>query len=154
MNKIGILIDYGNICTDYNTVYLDRDNNDKDTVECMTKVMRWLSPLLTELLEKFGYSIYRLNHDSALKLDEIVKKRFLFYSLEKEISAQTFILQKKYTYFDGLNQWAKEANDTLLVQNDDEGEGMYFYFEKDSDIHTWFSQKLGDTLDEVPFPEA
>ena len=148
------MIDYGNICTDYNTVYLDRDNNDPDTIRCIKKVMAWIEPLLLDFIETFNYGIYRLNHDSALNLDEIVKKRFLFYSLEKELTPQTFILQSTYKEYDGLTQWSKQSQDTLLVQNDDEGEGMYFYFNEGSKIHTWFQEKLGETIELVPFIES
>lgn len=155
MKKIGICIDYGNICTNYNTVYLDRDNNDPDTVDCMNKVMRWLKPFLTEFMETFEYGIYRFNHEPVLKLDEIVKKRFLFYSLEKELTAQTFVLQKKYTEYESLVQWATNAKDSLLIRNDDEGEGMYFYFEEHSTVHKWLKDKVGEkTWDEVPFSEV
>ncbi|MDQ7060323.1 MAG: hypothetical protein Q9M43_04060 [Sulfurimonas sp.] len=40
MKKIGLIVDYSNICTDYNTAYLDRDNLDPDTSKCMKKSTR------------------------------------------------------------------------------------------------------------------
>ena len=154
MNKIGLSLDYNNICKDYNTVYLDRDNTDRDTMQCMRKVMDWFAPFLTQLLSQFEYDIYRLNNDSKLALGEIVRKRFFFYSLEKEIIAQTFILQKEYTPYESLAQWGKTGEDSLLIQNDEEGEGVVFYVTKDSDVHTWLLEKMKDfSLDEVPFEQ-
>lgn len=152
MKKIGLGLDYNNICTDYNTVYLDRDNTDPDTVACMKSVMRWLNPLLSELLETFDYGIYRVNHDILLKLEDIVQKRFLFYSLEKELTAQTFIIQKEAVAYPSLIKWAEEDKDGLVIQNDDEGEGIYFYATEGSAVHTWLLEKLSDySVDEIPF---
>ena len=103
--------------------------------------MRWLNPLLSELLETFDCGIYRVNHDILLKLEDIVQKRFLFYSLEKELTAQTFIIK-----------WGGEDKDGLVIQNDDEGEGIYFYVTEGSAVHTWPLEKLSDySVDEIPF---
>lgn len=152
MNKIGIGIDYNNICKDYNTVYLDRDNNDPATVGCMNKVMEWLRPFLSELIADRGYEIYRMNNSDALKLDEIVQKRFLFFSLEKEITLQSFVLETKTAHYESLAQWAETSEEGLLVQNDEEGEGIYFYFSENSKVHQWLTENLkAFSLDEVPF---
>jgi hypothetical protein len=85
----------------------------------------------------------------------MVKKRFFFYSLEKEILAQTFVLQKESMKYNSLSEWAKEGQNSLLIQNDDEGEGVYFYFIENSEVHKWILAKLSDySLDEVPFQES
>ena len=155
--KIGIGLDYNNICTDYNTVYLDRDNDDPKTVACMKKVLRWLDAFLSEMIEEFEYSIYRRNHKPALKLSEIVSKRFLFYSLEKELTAQTFILEKANIHYNDLAEWEADSKESILIQNDEagEGEGIYFYVTENSKIHAWLLDKLKDlSLDEIPFSEA
>ena len=155
MKKIGLGLDYNNICKDYNTVYLDRDNDDPATTACMRKVLKWFEVLLSELVENFHYNIYRMNQNTPVALSEIVKKRFFFYSLEKEIIAQTFILQKEAVAYNSLEDWAKKSEDSLLIQNDEEGEGVYFYLTENSEIHQWLLNKLSDcSLDEVPFLEA
>ncbi|CAA6804297.1 MAG: Unknown protein [uncultured Sulfurovum sp.] len=155
MKKIGLGLDYNNICKDYNTVYLDRDNNDRETVKCMKSVMDWFNKLLSELMQTFNYNIYRMNQNTALELKEIVQKRFFFYSLEKEMILQTFILQTEAISFDSPAHWAKNTENTLLIKNDDEGEGVYFYFNEDSEVHKWLLEKLREhSLDEVPFEEA
>lgn len=157
MNKIGLGLDFNNICTDYNTVYLDRDNDDPQTIACMKKVLRWLDAFLLEMIEEFEYNIYRMNHKPALKLSEIVSKRFLFYSLEKELTAQTFILGKANIHYNNLSEWETNSKESLLIQNDDEGEGegIYFYVTEDSHIHKWILDKLKDlSLDEIPFNGA
>ncbi len=152
MKKIGLSIDYNNICKDYNTVYLDRDNTDRETFECMNKVMSWFKPLLLELMKEFGYNLYRLNQATKLKPEEIVQKRFFFYSLEKEIIAQTFILKPDDTPYESLSDWALANTPSVLIQNDDEGEGIYFYFIENSDEHHWLLKKFRDfTVDTIPF---
>jgi len=154
MNKIGISIDYSNICKDYNTVYLDRDNDDMETRACMKKTMQWISSFLSELMEKFNYNIYRLNQDSSLEVEEIARKRFLFYSLEKEMLMQNFILQNTYIKYDSLAKWGEESQDSLMIKNDDEGEGIYLYMQENSDIHKWILDKLKDfSLESVEFRE-
>ena len=154
MDKIGLSLDYNNICKDYNTVYLDRDNTDRETMQCMRKVMDWFAPFLSQLLSHFDYHIYRIGNDSKLNLGEIVRKRFFFYSLEKEIISQTFILQKEHKHYDSLAHWGEEAQDSLLIQNDEEGEGVVFYVTKDSEVHQWLLEKMKEfTLDEVPFDQ-
>ncbi|HIP28612.1 MAG TPA: hypothetical protein EYG82_05490 [Sulfurovum sp.] len=155
MNKIGIGLDFSNICKDYNTVYLDRDNDDPATIACMKRALQWFNAFFSELQEHFDYKLYRMNQDSAVELSELVKKRFFFYSLEKEILSQTFIMQKVAIAYDGLNEWGKSATDSLMIQNNEEGEGIYFFVEENSDIHTWLVDKLSDcTLDDVPFIEV
>jgi hypothetical protein len=155
MKKIGLGLDYNNICKDYNTVYLDRDNNDPAPVKCMTSVLDWFKEFFTDFMQTFDYELYRLNQPSSIVLKEMVKKRFFFYSLEKEILAQTFVLQKESMKYNSLSEWAKEGQNSLLIQNDDEGEGVYFYFIENSEVHKWILVKLSDySLDEVPFQES
>lgn len=155
MKIIGLGLDYNNICKDYNTVYLDRDNDDPQTVKCMKTVLAWLDGFLNEILEHFDYKIYRINQESPLNLNEIVSKRFLFYSLEKALTAQTFIFEKEYRPCSNLAEWAANTTESLLIQNDDEGEGIYFYVPENSNIHIWILDRLKDlSLDEVPFEEA
>lgn len=155
MNKIGLGLDYNNICKDYNTVYLDRDNNDRETVQCMVKVMDFFKEFFTDFMQTFEYELYRLGQPKPLVLSEIVKKRFFFYSLEKEILAQTFVFQKETMAYNGLSEWSNNGENSLLVQNDDEGEGVVFYFIENSEVHKWLIQKLSDcSWDEIPFEEA
>ncbi|PHQ89600.1 MAG: hypothetical protein COB42_06600 [Sulfurimonas sp.] len=154
MKKIGIGVDYSNICKDYNTVYLDRDNTDRETKVCMKKTMEWVALFLSELTQEFNYKIYRLNNDSILDISEIARKRFLFYSLEKEMLLQNFILQKTYTSYTSLAHWGESDEDSLMIKNDDEGEGIYFYVSKDSKLHLWILQKLQDfSLETLAFTE-
>ena len=154
MKKIGLGIDYSNICKDYNTVYLDRDNTDPETMQCMNKVLTWFKQFLSELLETFEYGIYRMNHGVSLPLSDIVRKRFFFYSLEKEITPQTFILQKDPINYANSGEWAENGENSLLIKNDDEGEGVYLYFNENSEVHKWLIDKLKDfSWDEVTFEE-
>lgn len=157
MKKIGLGLDYNNICKDYNTVYLDRDNDDPQTTECMKKILKWLDVFLSEMTEEFNYNIYRMHHEPALKLSEIVSKRFLFYSLEKELTSQTFILENENSHYTHLSQWAEKSTESLVIQNDEdgEGEGIFFYMTENSKIHVWLLEKLKDlSLDEIPFSEV
>lgn len=157
MNKIGLGLDFNNICIDYNTVYLDRDNDDPETVRCMKKILRWLDVFLLEMTEEFNYNIYRMHHKPALKLSEISSKRFLFYSLEKELTSQTFILEKENSHYTHISQWAEKSLESLFIINDDdgEGEGIFFYMTENSKIHLWLLERLKDlSLDEVPFEEG
>jgi len=152
MNKIGIGVDYSNICKDYNTSYLDRDNTDPATSKCMKQVLAWSQTFLSEFLESFGYAMYHLHSASAVKIDEIASKRFLFYSLEKEITLQSYVIQKAYVQYESLKEWEKENSEGILIQNDEDGEGVYFYFDENSKEQQWIMDKLKDfSLDEVPF---
>ena len=154
MKKIGIGLDYNNICKDYNTVYLDRDNSDPATMKCIRSVLAWLDELLGDMIKEFNYKTYRLNHEPEVNLTDIVSKRFLFYSLEKEITLQAYILHNEDNLYKTLAQWASESTDSLLIKNDEEGEGLYFYVEENSDIHTWLTDRLkAYSLDDVPFEE-
>ncbi len=152
MKKIGIGIDYSNICTDYNTAYLDRDNKDPDTSKCMRQVVAWTHELLSSFLDHFGYEIYKPSTDVSVKLDEVAANRFLFYSLEKEITLQSFVLQKNYVAYDSLSAWEKLNDEGILISNDEDGEGIYLYFSENSAEHKWLVEKLKDfSIDEVPF---
>ena len=153
MKKIGIEIDYSNICKDYNTSYLDRDNMDPATSKCMKEVLFWTKHFLSELLENFEYNLYHLCSESSVKIEDIASKRFLFYSLEKEITLQSYVLQKSYVAYDGLNAWGLEKNDSILLQNDVDGGGIYLFVNENSKAQQWILAKLKDfSLDEVPFP--
>jgi hypothetical protein len=152
MKKTGIGIDYSNICKDYNTSYLDRDNTDPATKKCMKEVLAWAQGFLSELLENFGYDMYHLHSPTEVKIEEIASKRFLFYSLEKEITLQSYVLQKEYIQYDSLAAWEAKSSEGILIQNDEDGEGIYFYLNEDSDEYQWITNKLKDfSLDEVPF---
>lgn len=154
MPIIGIGLDHSNICTDYNTVYLDRDNNDPATVKCMTAVLKFYEVFFAELSTEFGFKLYRMNHDTLLPQKEMVKKRFFFYSLEKEITMQTFLLQKESKIYNTIESWSQEAENSLMIQNDEEGEAVYFYCEENSPIHEWIKEKLSDySLDDMGFED-
>ena len=153
MNKTGIGIDYSNICKDYNTAYLDRDNKDPKTAKCMKQVLAWTKTFLEELIDHFGFQLTPLNASDPVKIDDVASNRFLFYSLEKAITVQSFVLQKECTAYDNIAAWGLQSHESILIMNDEDGEGIYFYFDKDSDIHRRISEQLGTfSVDEVPFP--
>jgi len=152
MKKIGIGIDYSNICKDYNTVYLDRDNTDPATSKCMKKVLTWTKGFLSELLESYEGQLHNLSSSTPVKIDDVASKRFLFYSLEKEIILQSYVMQKEYVEYESLAAWELESNDSILVQNDEDGGAIYFFFNENSSVLEWITNKLEKfSLDEVPF---
>ena len=152
MKKVGIGIDYSNICKDYNTAYLDRDNKDPATKKCMKQVVDFTGEFLSDLLDHFGYNIYKLNTDVPVTLDEVASNRFLFYSLEKEITLQSYVIQKEYISYDTLSDWENENSQGILIENDEDGEGIYLYMDENSDEYRWITEKLKDfSLDEVDF---
>jgi hypothetical protein len=152
MKKIGIGIDYSNICKDYNTSYLDRDNTDPATTKCMKQVLAWTQEFLSELLENFEYNMYHLHSSTPVKIEDIASKRFLFYSLEKEITLQSYVIQKEYVEYESLTAWELDTNDSILIQNDEDGEGIYLYLKENSREHQWITDKLKNfSLDDVPF---
>ncbi len=152
MKVVGLGVDYSNICKNYNTAYLDRDNNDPDTTKCMKTVLAWMDQFLADIQNKFGFKIFQLHNSIPLESKEIASKRFLFYSLEKGVTIQNFVLQKDSSGYADLVQWSSQNEDSLLIQNDEEGEGFYIYCDENSKIHQWLQERLSDfTLDEVPF---
>jgi len=152
MKKIGIGIDHSNICKDYNTVYLDRDNTDPATSKCMKQVLAWSQGFLTELLEHFDCKLHNLSTSTSVNVNDVASKRFLFYSLEKEITLQSFVIQKEYKEYESLTAWELDNSDNILVQNDEDGGGIYFFFKEGSEAGAWIKEKLkAFSLDEVPF---
>ena len=150
MKKIGIGIDYSNICKDYNTVYLDRDNTDPATKKCMKQVLTWTKDFISEVLKSFEYNMYSLNSPITVDVDDIASKRFLFYSLEKEITLQSYVMQKEYIQYNGLSAWEVESENSILVQNDEDGGAIYFFANEDSEVLPWIKNKLQNfSLDEV-----
>ena len=152
MKKIGIGIDYSNICKDYNTVYLDRDNTDPKTSKCIKAVLAWTREFVSELSEKFGYKISNFNSSTLATIDDIASKRFLFYSLEKEMTLQSFFMQKEYVHYDSLAVWELDNDDSVLIKNDEDGGGIYFFLNESSSVHQWIISELKDfSLDDVDF---
>jgi hypothetical protein len=151
MKTIGISIDYSNICKNYHTAYLDRDNTDKETTQCMKQVVLWTKEFLSDLIESFEYNLYQLNSPTPVKIDDIASKRFLFYSLEKGITLQSFIIQKEYTPYHNPTDWGTQNKEGLLIQNDEEGEGIYLYYNnQNTTLHQWITKKLENfSLDEA-----
>ena len=152
MKIIGISIDYSNICKDYNTMYLDRDNTDPATSKCMKQVLSWSKSFLSDLLESFEYSLYHLSSSTLVEVDDIASKRFLFYSLEKEIMLQNYVVSKDYVEYGSLAAWEEENNGSILVKNDEEGGCVNFFVSEGSKEQQWIIDKLKDfSLDEVTF---
>lgn len=152
MKKIGIGIDYSNICKDYNTAYLDRDNKDPKTSKCMREVVNFTSTFITDFLETFGYRIFKLNVDVPVKIDEVASNRFLFYSLEKAITLQSYVMQQEYKEYGSLTDWENKNSEGILIQNDEDGEGVYLYMNENSKEYEWVVEKLkAFSLDDVPF---
>ena len=152
MKKVGIGIDYSNICKDYNTMYLDRDNTDPATSKCMKQVLTWTKGFISELADNFEYKIHNLSSTSPVTIDDIASKRFLFYSLEKEIMLQNYTMQKEYKEYESLSAWELEDNDSILLKNDEDGSCIYLFTSEDSQVRQWVADRLKDfSLDEVPF---
>ncbi|MDA7818054.1 hypothetical protein N9A28_07675 [Sulfurimonas sp.] len=152
MKIVGIGIDYSNICKDYNTSYLDRDNTDPATKKCMKQVLTWSKEFLLDMLEEFGYKLHHLSSPTPVKVEDVSSKRFLFYSLEKEITLQSYVMQKEYVEYESLAEWEANSNESILIKNDEDGGSIYFFFNEDSNVAQWISEKLKDfDLDEVNF---
>jgi len=152
MKKIGIGIDYSNICKDYNTVYLDRDNTDPATKKCMKNVLAWSHDFLSALLEHFDYKIYNVSSNVPVKVDDVSSKRFLFYSLEKEIMLQSYTIAKEYVEYDSLAAWEADESDTIMIQNEEDGGSVILFVNENSKEHQWIIDTLKDfSLDEVAF---
>jgi len=152
MKKIGIGIDYSNICRDYNTVYLDRDNTDPATSKCMKQVLTWSEDFLSKLLKKFGYKLYNVNSSVSVNIEDVASKRFLFYSLEKEITLQSYVISQEYVEYNSLSAWELEGGDSILIQNDADGGGVYFYLNEYSQAAQWIKEELeAFSLDQVEF---
>lgn len=152
MRKVGIAVDYSNICKDYNTVYLDRDNKDPATTKCMKQVLGWSEKFVGDLLEHFSYKIFNLSSEVAVELDDLASKRFLFYSLEKEITLQSFVLNAEYKKYEGLAAWEMDEQGGILVQNDADGGCLTFYASANAVEMEWMRERLiGFSIDEVEF---
>ena len=152
MKIIGIGIDYSNICKDYNTVYLDRDNNDPASSQCMKQVLSWTNEFLSDFLEQFQLNIHNLSSDTSVNVGDIASKRFLFYSLEKEITLQSYVLHKEYTEYENLIAWELDNHDSILIRNDEDGTGISIFCNENSKEHLWINEKLKSfSLDEVSF---
>ena len=152
MKKIGIGIDYSNICKDYNTSYLDRDNTDPATKKCMKQVLTWSHGFLSELLEHFDYKIHHVSSSVPVKVDDVSSKRFLFYSLEKEIMLQSYTISKEYAEYESLAAWEADERDTILIQNEEDGGSVILFVNEDSKEHEWIVNTLKEfSLDEVVF---
>ena len=110
------------------------------------------SEFLSEFLERFGYKMHHLHSATPVKIDDIASKRFLFYSLEKEITLQSYVLQKEYVQYDSLAAWEAKSIEGILIQNDEDGEGIYLYLNENSKEYQWIIDKLKNfSLDDVPF---
>lgn len=152
MSIVGIGIDYSNICKDYNTAYLDRDNTDPATKKCMKQVLTWSKQFLSEFLEEFKYGFHNLSSTTPVKVDDVAAKRFLFYSLEKEIMLQSYVIAKEYMNYESLATWEVNHNGSILIKNDEDGGSIFLFLEKDSLEYSWITQKLQNfSLDEVEF---
>lgn len=150
MKVIGISIDYSNICKDYNTVYLDRDNLDPQTTKCMKQVLTWSKGFLSSLLEHFELNLYNLSSSTPVKVEDVAAKRFLFYSLEKEITLQSFVIDNKYVQYDNVTTWESDNNNSVLIKNDEDGGCVSLYFNEGSKEHLWIMERLRNfSLDEV-----
>lgn len=146
MHKTVIQIDYSDICKDYNTVYLDRDNNDRETTACMQKVLAWTRALLSDIVDRFGYGIYYLNSAEAAEVSDVASKRFLFYSLEKGITVQNFVFQNAPVAYESLTSWEMDDEEGMLVHNDEDGEGIFIHLTEDSELHRWIVKTLEHLL--------
>ncbi|HFS85095.1 MAG TPA: hypothetical protein ENK72_00550 [Epsilonproteobacteria bacterium] len=155
MKKIGIGIDYSNICKNYNTAYLDRDNTDPETKRCMKQVLAWSHTFLTDFVATFGYNIYHLSSDEPLRIEDVSAKRFHFYSLEKDITLQNFVIQKSFAPYANAVAWVEASENGIMISNDEDGEGVYLYCTESSDEHQWIVENLkAFTLDEVELPSS
>jgi hypothetical protein len=153
MKKVGLGVDYSNICKNYNTAYLDRDNKDPATAKCMKSVVAWMQGILQESMERFGYGLFKLSTDVLVPLDEVASNRFLFYSLEKEITLQSYVMGSSYYEFNGVTAWVNEATEGFLIQNDEDGEGVYFYCNEGSPEEVWLKEYLqAFSLEEMESP--
>ena len=137
-----ITIDYAQLCPKFNTTYLDRDNTDPKTVACMHAITNYFDILLSTLKERFGLQLYRMGHDQTLSNKELCTNRFLFYSLEKEITKQSFILSALFVPIHHTDAWQKIKDAPLLITNDAMGEAIYIYLDDNSKAGEWLLHEL------------
>ena len=66
---------------------------------------------------------------------------------------QDYVLQKEYVQYDNSTAWALANSDSVLIQNDEDGSGLYFFMDENTSVHQWITNKLQHFfLDEVDFP--
>ncbi|MEA3371775.1 MAG: hypothetical protein U9Q40_10585 [Campylobacterota bacterium] len=118
----------------------------------MKQVLTWANGFLTELVEAFGYSLHNLSSATSVAVGDVASKRFLFYSLEKEITLQSYVIDREYREYEGLADWEENNNDSLLIKNDEDGGAIYLFLNQESKEYQWIKDKLKDfSLDEVEF---
>ena len=118
----------------------------------MKQVLSWTKEFLSDLLESYEGQLHNLSSSTPVTIDDVASKRFLFYSLEKEITLQSYVIQKEYVEYESLAAWESDNNDSILVQNDEDGGCIYVYFNENSSVLDWIKNKLENfSLDEVPF---
>ena len=144
MEKVCFEINFANICKDYNTAYLDRDNKDPDTMKCMQNVRNYVRELLNSILQEFGFKIYNLNSCFETSIDELASNRFLFYSLEKEITLQSFLIDLKCKPYSTLEDWIKCSNSGIVIKNDEDGGLIYLYVIKNSKEYEFLSKIINN----------
>ena len=137
-----ITIDYALLCPDFNTTYLDRDNTDPKTVACMHAIIDFFDELLDELKSCFDLSLYRVGHNEPQPNSALCTNRFLFYSLEKEITKQNFLLSKPFQPIDGIDDFFEKGIEGVFVTNDKMGEATYLYVDDSNKIGRWLLERL------------
>lgn len=118
----------------------------------MRQVLAWTEGFVGALLEAFDYKIFNLSSDVKVDIDDVASKRFLFYSLEKEITLQSYVFNKEYKKYEGAASWEMDETGGVLVQNDPDGGCLTFYTSLNAAELIWMREQLKEfSLDEVAF---
>lgn len=118
----------------------------------MKSVLTWSKNFLSELLDTFEYKLHNLSSSSPVKVDDVAAKRFLFYSLEKEITLQSYVIAKEYVEYESLAAWQDDNHGSILIRNDEDGGEVSIFVDENSKEHQWILEYLKEfSLDEVAF---
>lgn len=145
-----IFIDFSkNFCNETTVIY--REDTNSKTETCKNNIIIFFKELLQNLQQKFNIEIFHI--DSKEKIIDFFEtaETFLFYSAENALEYQELLCTSFENKLDinSIDDIYLHDSNSLVISNDWDGDGLYFYINPDSDIYLWFLENLNLKIVEI-----
>jgi hypothetical protein len=112
-------------------IYREHIKTEADTMKSANAITKWVEDLCRQFENEHKYKVYSCGIQATVSFEELVRDDFLFYSIDDAQEYKEYLIAESGTIaknYSDLNDWSAKNGNGIIISNDADGIGLYFYF--------------------------
>ena len=123
--------------------YIYQNSTNIEALTCMNDIKEFLTKLVSMIKYNHNYKVFSMKDNLEVEYIDICDDKFLFYSSENALEKQEFFLNidsnnNSITF----SQWYNNSKEGIVLENDEDGGGLYIHFNKNLISYEWLIKYL------------